>query len=335
MRILKTFIVILILSGPQITHGILFSLLKDLAIGVQALDEINRANREALLNGVKNMVGGPNGPIFRNMGTSASKNQNNDRYTFKDLAGKIPQSVVELVDFISSPEKFDKVGATRPKGILMVGPPGTGKTCIARALAGEANAAFIDTSASKFIEIFVGVGPKKVRELFDSAREAIAYGPYKSALIFIDEIDAIGCTRSIDGNSEYKNTLNELLNQMDGFRTDESITVIGATNMVDSLDSALKRPGRFDRIVEVGLPDDESRFAVLKFYCLKKACDPTINLEKFLERYVELTRGWSQAELKNFVNEAAIRAVREDSELVKEKHFEIAFKEEVVRRKKA
>lgn len=328
MRKLKFLIMLLIVSGPQITNAILFSILKDLAIGVDALNRINEENRKALLECAKNIVGGPNRPIFRRNNAS-SKEATDSRFGFKDLAGKIPESVVEIVDFISSPEKFDKVGAKRPRGILMVGPPGTGKTSIARALAGEGNAAFISASASEFIEIYVGVGPKRIRELFDSAREAIAYGPHKSAIIFIDELDAIGSQRTVEGNSEYKNTLNELLNQMDGFKRDDSIMVIGATNVVDAIDPALKRPGRFDRIVEIGLPDQESRLDIIEFYCKKISYDKSINLTKFALE----TNDWSPAELENFVNEAAVRAARDNSDIVYEKHFEIALKEEKVRRR--
>jgi len=331
MRILKVFITLFILLSPKITDAILFNLLKDLAIVGHALDELNRANREILVNGVKNMITGQNSPLFRSNRADSQKDPISSKFTFQNIAGKIPQSVLEIVDFISSPEKFDKLGAKRPRGILMVGPPGTGKTSIARALAGEGNAAFISASATEFIEIYVGVGPKRIRELFDSAREAIAYGPYKSAIVFIDELDAIGSTRSVEGNSEYKNTLNELLNQMDGFKREDSIMVIGATNMVDAIDSALKRPGRFDRIVEIGLPDEESRLDILKFYCQKIIYDPNVHLEK----YVEPTRGWSPAELENFVNESAVRAVRDDSPVTSEKHFDLALKEETVRKKKA
>jgi len=329
MRKLKVLITLLALVGHGVTNTILFSLLKDLAIGVQALDEINRSNRDMLLNGVKNMVTGNKGPLFRSNPTP--QKEGSKQFSFKDIAGKIPQSVLEIVDFLSFPEKFDKVGAKRPRGILMVGPPGTGKTSIARALAGEANAAFIPATASQFIEIYVGVGPKKIRELFDSAREAIAVGPHKSAIIFIDELDAVGSTRSIDGNSEYKNTLNELLNQMDGFNRDDSIMVIGATNMADAIDPALKRPGRFDRIVEIGLPDEESRLAIIQLYCGKISYDPNLNLAK----YAELTRGWSPAELENFVNESAVQAVRDNSSITSEKHFDLALREETIRKKRA
>lgn len=330
MRILKIIIASCILLSNGKVDAILFSLLRDLAIGVQALDELNRANRDMLLNGMRNMVTGQTGPLFRTNNT-AQKETGNGRHTFKDIAGKIPQSVLEIVDFLSFPEKFDKVGAKRPRGILMVGPPGTGKTSIARALAGEGNAAFIPASASQFIEVYVGVGPKRIRELFDQAREAIAYGPHKSAIVFIDELDAIAGMRTAEGNSEYKNTLNELLNQMDGFKREDSIMVIGATNIVDAIDPALKRPGRFDRIVEIGLPDEESRLDIIKFYCQKIKYDTSIDLAK----YAEMTRGWSPAELENFVNESAVQAVRDNASITTEKHFDLAIKEEMVRKKRA
>ena len=178
-------------------------------------------------------------------------------FTFKNLAGKIPKDVLEITEFIKDSNKFAAIGAKMPRGVLLVGPPGTGKTSIARAIAGEVEAYFVAIAASEFIEMFVGNGPRRVRELFASARAAVSSGLYKKAIIFIDELDSIGGARNAvfdAGGAEYRNTLNELLHQMDGFNLDESIFILGATNREQDIDPALKRAGRFDRIVEITLP---------------------------------------------------------------------------------
>lgn len=337
------------------SNAFVIKLLQDLSVLTNALEENNKRNRETVYNGIKLLFSGSKSPSQNSSSQDQAKSQDdlvkeiegesgsfrnffnrlrnpdlpnsnklrNSRFTFSDLAGTVPQDVHEIVDFLRWPERFRRVGAKMPKGILLVGPPGTGKTSIARAIAGESNSAFFSASGSGFIELYVGMGPKRVRELFDQARDAIQSGIYKKAIIFIDELDAIGGQRTGEANSEYRNTLNELLNQMDGFKQEESIIVIGASNTPESIDSALKRPGRFDRIVYVGLPDEADRLKILDFYSRSLACD---YLKLNLSKIAKATESFSPAELKNLVNEAAIRAARESSPIVEETHFEQAFK---------
>lgn len=338
-------ILILILSLNFKSSALISEILKDIGKTIIILEQANRFNRKLVSDGVKNLLGFKkdsqdqdnqnnnndldffdpkpkrNFPDIWGLDEKNQNNNNNSNFTFKDLAGKIPEDIREIVDFLNRPERFRRVGAHIPKGVLLVGPPGTGKTSIARAIAGEANAAFFDASASSFIEVYVGVGPSRIRELFQQARDAIKAGPKKKAIIFIDELDAIGNSRNGRTNSEYRNTLNELLNQMDGFKQDDAILVIGATNTPDSIDPALKRPGRFDRIVEIGLPDEESRLAILKLYSQKIRCHSEVNLSKLVNQ----TRNWSAADLKNLVNEAAVRAARANATQVTEQHFDDAL----------
>ncbi len=243
-------------------------------------------------------------------------------YTLKNIAGKVPQDVLEVTDFIKNWQKYNDMGARMPKGILLVGPPGTGKTSIARAIAGETGASFFAISASEFIEKYVGVGPARVREIFSKARESVKTSPFKKAIIFIDEIDAIaGARRSSDDNAEYRNTLNELLNQMDGFTPYNQLFIIAATNRLQDIDHALLRPGRFDRVVEIPLPDLESREAILKLYCAKIKRSNDIDLKKIAQQ----TQGMSGADLENLVNEAAIQAIRDEAAVTSHKHLEKAL----------
>ncbi|MFA6066840.1 MAG: AAA family ATPase [Candidatus Babeliaceae bacterium] len=250
-------------------------------------------------------------------------------YTFAALAGEIPQDIKEIPEFIKNSEKFERLGAKMPRGIILYGPPGTGKTSLARALAGECDAAFFSASGSQFIEMYVGVGPQRIRELFDKARAAIASQEYSRAFIYIDEIDAIGTSRALEGNSEYRNTLNELLNQMDGFNKNNGITVLASTNSLYTLDPALLRPGRFDRHVEIPLPSEQSRQDILRYYASKIVYDQTVDFEEI----ARMTRGCSGADLEHLVNEAAILAVRTNSAMVMQEHFKQAAQKILTQKK--
>ncbi len=232
-----------------------------------------------------------------------SKDKN--KTTFKDVAGveEAKEEVSELVDFLKDPKKFQKLGGRIPKGILMVGSPGTGKTLLARAIAGEADAAFFSISGSDFVEMFVGVGASRVRDMFEQARKNTP------CLIFIDEIDAVGRSRGHGlggGNDEREQTLNALLVEMDGFDTTEGIIIIAATNRPDVLDPALLRPGRFDRQITVNLPDVRGREAILKVHAKNVKLDPSVDLAVIARG----TPGYSGAELANLLNEAALLAAR-------------------------
>jgi ATP-dependent metalloprotease FtsH len=218
---------------------------------------------------------------------------------FADVAGmeSAKMEIMEFVDFLKNPEKYSKLGAKIPRGALLVGPPGTGKTLLAKSVAGEAGVPFFAVSGSDFVEMFVGVGASRVRDLFKKARKKAP------AIIFIDEIDAIGKKRdnSYMKNDERDNTLNQLLVEMDGFTTDTSIIVLAATNRKDVLDKALLRPGRFDRQVEVNLPDREERIAVLKIYLKKLKIDNEYSNEEYAERLSTLTPGYSGADLCKYL----------------------------------
>jgi len=228
-----------------------------------------------------------------------------NKVTFKDVAGidEAIEEVAELVEFLKDPKKFQRLGGRIPKGVLMVGPPGTGKTLLARAIAGEADAAFFSISGSDFVEMFVGVGASRVRDMFEQARK------HTPCLVFIDEIDAVGRSRGHGlggGNDEREQTLNALLVEMDGFDTREGIIVIAATNRPDVLDPALLRPGRFDRQVVVNLPDVRGREAILKVHAKNVKLDPSVDLSVIARS----TPGYSGAELANLLNEAALLAAR-------------------------
>ncbi|MEY2405957.1 MAG: cell division protease FtsH, partial [Acidimicrobiaceae bacterium] len=239
--------------------------------------------------------------------------------TFSDVAGYegVKQEIREVVDFLKYPDKFAEIGARIPKGVLLVGPPGTGKTLIARAVAGEAGVPFLSVSGSDFMEMFVGVGASRVRDLFQTARKL------GRAIIFVDEIDSIGRKRGAGlggGHDEREQTLNQMLSEMDGFEATEGIVMMAATNRPDILDSALLRPGRFDRQVVVPLPELEERHAILKVHSKHKRIDPDVDL------YVVArgTPGMSGADLSNLVNEAALFAVRAGEDAIHMRHFEMA-----------
>ena len=229
------------------------------------------------------------------------------KVTFKDVAGakEAKQELSEIVDFLKNPKKFLEIGAVIPKGVLLMGAPGTGKTLLARAVAGEANVAFFAISGSEFVEMFVGVGASRVRDLFKMAKQAAP------AIIFVDEIDAVGRVRGTGvggGNDEREQTLNQILTEMDGFEPNEKVIVMAATNRPDVLDPALLRPGRFDRRVTIDLPDRNDREEILKIHGVKKPFSEDVNLRTIAER----TPGFSGADLYSLMNEGAILAAREN-----------------------
>ncbi|MBE6717507.1 MAG: ATP-dependent zinc metalloprotease FtsH [Ruminococcaceae bacterium] len=229
----------------------------------------------------------------------------NRRTTFEDVAGADEEKaeLAEIVDFLKSPQKYNELGARIPKGVLLVGPPGTGKTLLARAVAGEANAPFLSISGSDFLEMYVGVGASRVRDLFEQAKKNAP------AIIFIDEIDAVGRHRGAGmggGHDEREQTLNQMLVEMDGFVGNESVIVLAATNRLDILDPALLRPGRFDRQITMGYPDIKGRWDILKVHAKNKPLGPDIDLEKIAKSTV----GFTGADLENLLNEAALLAAR-------------------------
>ena len=240
---------------------------------------------------------------------TASKDKN--KITFEDVAGadEEKEELVEIVEFLKDPEKFSKLGARIPHGVLLVGPPGTGKTLLAKAVAGEAGVPFFSISGSDFLEMYVGVGASRVRDLFETARRAPA------AIIFIDEIDAVGRHRGAGlggGHDEREQTLNQILVEMDGFGTQEGIIVIAATNRPDILDPALLRPGRFDRQVTVGYPDIKGREAILKVHAKNKPMESTVDYHKIAQS----TIGFTGADLSNLLNEAALLAAKNGKSLI-------------------
>ena len=239
-----------------------------------------------------------------------------NRITFNDVAGidEAEAELVEVVDFLKAPEKYTRLGGSAPKGVLLIGSPGTGKTLLAKAVAGEAGVPFFSMSAAEFVEMIVGVGAARVRDLFKEARENAP------AIIFIDEIDAIGRARgqvAIGGHSEQEQTLQQILTEMDGFSGREGIIVLAATNAPDVLDRALLRPGRFDRRVVVNLPDKAGREAILRVHVRKVPLDAGVNLEEL----AQATPGFSGADLKNLVNEAALLAARRGETAVRHNDF--------------
>ncbi len=256
----------------------------------------------------KRMMGkdGNNSMMF-NLGKSNAKVyvKSSDGIKFSDVAGEdeAKENLAEIVDYLHNPRKFTEIGASMPKGILLVGPPGTGKTMLAKAVAGEANVPFFSMSGSEFVEMFVGMGASKVRDLFKQAKEKAP------CIVFIDEIDAIGGKRSahMGGNDEREQTLNQLLTEMDGFEGNTGVIILAATNRPETLDPALTRPGRFDRRVPVELPDLKGREAILRVHAKKIKLAPNVDFT----HVAKMASGASGAELANIVNEAALRAVRQ------------------------
>jgi cell division protease FtsH len=247
--------------------------------------------------------------------------ESEEKVTFNDVAGveEAKVEMVELVEFLKNPAKFQKLGGKLPKGVLLVGPPGTGKTLLARATAGEANAPFLSLSGSDFVEMFVGVGAARVRDLFDRAQKKAP------CIIFIDEIDAIGRHRGSGGmigaHDEREQTLNQLLAEMDGFDTHKGVIILAATNRPDVLDSALMRPGRFDRQIVVDAPDLKGRLAILRVHTRKLKLAPDVDLEIIAQR----TPGFVGADLANICNEAALLAARRNKEAIDTSDLEDAI----------
>lgn len=280
---------------------------------------LSRRMMKRMMGGDKSGFPGGSGGIM-NFGKSNAKKyvKSDNSKTFTDVAGQeeAKDSLVEVVDFLKQPGKYQKIGAKAPKGILLVGPPGTGKTLLAQAVAGEADVPFFSIAGSEFVEMFVGRGAAKVRDLFKQANDQAP------CIVFIDEIDTIGKKRdgNMSGNDEREQTLNQLLTEMDGFEGNEGVILLAATNRPESLDKALLRPGRFDRQVRVELPDLKGRIAILKVHAKNYQVEPTIDYA-FIAR---ATAGASGADLANIVNEGALRAVRMGRDKVSQTDLEEA-----------
>ena len=264
-------------------------------------------------------MGGGSGAMSFNMGKSNAKVyvKSSDGIKFSDVAGEdeAKENLTEIVDYLHNPDKYKEIGASMPKGILLVGPPGTGKTMLAKAVAGEANVPFFSMSGSEFVEMFVGMGASKVRDLFKQAKEKAP------CIVFIDEIDAIGQKRNtggMGGNDEREQTLNQLLTEMDGFEGNGGVIILAAPNRPESLDPALTRPGRFDRRVPVELPDLKGREEILKVHAKKIRVADDVDFAKI----ARMASGASGAELANIVNEAALRAVRDNRKFATQSDME-------------
>ena len=263
-------------------------------------------------------MGGGAGSMMFDLGKSNARVyvKSSSGIRFDDVAGEdeAKENLAEIVEYLHDPKKYTEIGASMPKGILLVGPPGTGKTMLAKAVAGEANVPFFSMSGSEFVEMFVGMGASKVRDLFNQAKEKAP------CIVFIDEIDAIGGKRDsrIGGNDEREQTLNQLLTEMDGFEGNTGVIILAATNRPESLDPALTRPGRFDRRVPVELPDLKGREAILRVHAKKVKTEPNIDYSAV----ARMASGASGAELANIVNEAALRAVRDGRNTVTQSDLE-------------
>jgi len=317
-------------------NGLDYETLDDLGVEVQVRNNSLRNNLFSIIitigpvllliwifsRGFRQMQGGGGNSIF-GFGRSRAKNLSDaDRpsVTFDDVAGvdEAKLELAEVVQFLREPEKFVQVGARIPKGVLMVGPPGTGKTLLARAVAGEAGVPFFHISGSEFVEMFVGVGASRVRDLFEKAKQSAP------SIVFVDEIDAVGRQRGAGlggGHDEREQTLNQILVEMDGFDNDTNVIVMAATNRADILDPALLRPGRFDRKVFVDLPDVRGREKILEVHARGKPISKEVELKEF----AKLTAGFSGADLENLLNEAAIFAARRDQRTIGNLEFQDAF----------
>ena len=270
----------------------------------------------------RNAGSGGGGSKMMNFGKSRAQltQPSGKRFTFRDVAGlqEEKEDLKEIVDFLKSPDKYNKVGARIPKGVLLVGPPGTGKTLMAKAVAGEAGVPFFSISGSDFVEMFVGVGASRVRDLFEEGKR------HSPCIIFIDEIDAVARRRGTGmggGHDEREQTLNQLLVEMDGFGVNEGIIVMAATNRVDILDPAILRPGRFDRTIAVGAPDVRGREEILKVHAKGKPLGDDVDLPQI----AQTTAGFTGAELENLLNEAAILAAKGDRQFLCQKDIQKAF----------
>ena len=308
-------------SGTRVQQGslfmnIFFGWILPIIIAVMLMRYVNRTMQGS---GKDSPLGGGGlGGMF-NLGKSNARVYDKDKTTirFHDVAGEdeAKENLQEIVNYLHDPNQFKSIGATMPKGILLVGPPGTGKTMLAKAVAGESNVPFFSISGSEFVEMFVGMGASKVRSLFKDAKEKAP------CIVFIDEIDAIGGKRNagnFGGNDEREQTLNQLLTEMDGFEGNNGIVVLAATNRPENLDPALLRPGRFDRRVPVELPDLQGREDILKVHAKKVKTEPGIDYNVV----ARMASGASGAELANIINEAALRAVREKRNAVSQKDLE-------------
>ena len=271
---------------------------------------------------MRDPMGGGGGGFLNNYIRSPARRyeKNRGRTTFDDVAGMEPakRELQEIVDFLRNPDKFTRLGAQVPKGVLLVGPPGTGKTLLAKAVAGEANVPFFNINGSEFIQMFVGVGASRVRDLFKTAKEA------SPCVIFIDEIDAVGRMRGAGvggGSDEREQTLNQILSEMDGFQVNETVIILAATNRPDVLDAALLRPGRFDRHVTVDRPTWQGRIAILKVHTRNKPLSDAVDLEKVARSAI----GMSGADLRNLCNEAALHATRSGKSAVEQADFAAAM----------
>lgn len=305
--LLKNNIKVIETNGSLVTLQSVFFFLVIGAVGVAAYFMNNNASKQAQKE-------------IEIMSDMEDIENNSNVVTFADVAGneEAKESLNELVDFLKNPEKYGRYGARMPRGVLLYGPPGTGKTLLAKALAGEAKVPFFAVSGSDFIQVYAGLGASRIRSLFSKAKQK------GKSVVFIDEIDALGKKRrgNVGGGSEESDrTLNALLTEMSGFRENEGIIVVAATNRIDTLDEALLRPGRFDRQIEVGLPDINARYRILKLHGEKKPLAPDVDLKKVAQETVY----FSGAKLENLMNESAMMAARENEDFITMNHINRAY----------